>query len=1112
MKVDLSIKKSSFVLLILFMISWQVYPQGATVTKLGEWNSGDMMDVAAAGNYVYCAAGAGGLYILDVSTPGSPKKTGSILIPEARRVTLSGSYAYVIESYDKLHIVDISDPSSPSVTGTYQNGDKIRAVAIAGNYAFVGCGYIYKGYYDGKLIILDISNPAAPVETGEIRDKEDIADIAVSGSYAYTCSYTWNMAGGQLGELQVFDISDVYSPAKISSLDTGGGAYRLFVRGNYVYMADGSTGLHVIDISDPHSPTLTGNIDTIESYGVFVDGNYAYNVGRGLDIIDISNPANPVLTGQYKNDTITSTVSVYVKGNYAFLAAYSDGMLVMDVSKPASPSLTGEYDPSSRPSLVEVSGNYAYLGSVEGLHIIDIADNSSPQFVSSYELGYLTSLQGMEIKGNYLYLATNKGLEVIDISNPLSPLQAAFVSLNYGAIAIAIDGNYAYLVSGWNLLDSTYYFLVIDISSPTTPSLLKSIEIDHSAYELFISGNYAYAVHYGGMAIIDIANPSAPSFAGFYTEQTYIRSVCGSGNWLYLAVRNPGANGLTVLDIANPTSPRLTGKVVTAGYVQLALSGNFVYAAAGDSGLHVIDVSNPSAPKKAGSYETGGNNHEGSLYGVDISGDKIYGAERDLGNLYIFSVSFYSQLFLDKTQFNFVGILGDDEPQPQTLSISNSGVGTINWTVATDQSWLSCTPSVGTDAGQVSVSIDTAGLTPGKYTGNITVSAPGAQDSPQTAAVTFTYYDPQQLTGPFGEFATPIDGSTVRSSIAVTGWALDDIGLESVKIFRQAGKELVYIGDAVFVEGARPDVQAAYPGYPDNHKAGWGYMLLTNFLPGGGNGTFILHAVAQDVEGNRTTLGTKTILCDNDNAVKPFGAIDTPEQGGLASGSYYVNFGWALTPMPNAIPTDGSSIDVWVDGVKLGHPTYNQYRSDIAELFPGYANSDGAVGYFYLDTTHYTNGVHTIQWTVTDDAGNTDGVGSRYFTIQNSGREQARHSAAAPQYRDMVQDMMMENPEPVTVKKGYGDDSTLRLVRPNHKGNIHIQLTELQRLEIRFEPGTVNVSSLPIGSALNPETGTFTWAVGPAFLGPHRLVFGVKRRDGRFYKTTVWVNIIAKTE
>ena len=55
----------------------------------------------------------------------------------------------------------------------------------------------------------------------------------------------------------------------------------------------------------------------------------------------------------------------------------------------------------------------------------------------------------------------------------------------------------------------------------------------------------------------------------------------------------------------------------------------------------------------------------------------------------------------------------------------------------------------------------------------------------------------------------------------------------------------------------------------------------------------------------------------------------------------------------------------------------------IAALFPGYANTNGAVGYFVLDTTTLTNGVHTIAWVVRDSAGNASGIGSRYFTVVN---------------------------------------------------------------------------------------------------------------------------------
>jgi uncharacterized repeat protein (TIGR01451 family) len=234
---------------------------------------------------------------------------------------------------------------------------------------------------------------------------------------------------------------------------------------------------------------------------------------------------------------------------------------------------------------------------------------------------------------------------------------------------------------------------------------------------------------------------------------------------------------------------------------------------------------------------------------------------------------------------------------------------------------------------------------------------------------------------PFGSFDTPAATSNVSGSVGFTGWALAAAGIAKVDIWREQSSGLVYIGAASFVTGSRPDVQSRYPNYLDNGASGWGYLMLTNELPGA-NGTFQIHAIAHDVNNASTDLGTKTIVVDNADATQPFGSIDTPTQGGTESGTF-VNFGWALTPPGKSIPVDGSTIWVFIDGVRIGHPVYDNYRSDIATLFPGYANSQGAVGYYYIDTTQLTNGLHTISWTVTDSAGVASGIGSRYFTVQN---------------------------------------------------------------------------------------------------------------------------------
>lgn len=248
----------------------------------------------------------------------------------------------------------------------------------------------------------------------------------------------------------------------------------------------------------------------------------------------------------------------------------------------------------------------------------------------------------------------------------------------------------------------------------------------------------------------------------------------------------------------------------------------------------------------------------------------------------------------------------------------------------------------------------------------------------------------------FGSVDTPANNSTgIAGAIGVTGWALSAAGIESVGVWRApvtgetpSSNGLIFLANAAMVPGARPDVSADYPEYPQNNT-GWGMQVLTNELPnssgagGLGNGTFQLHALATNGIGMVTDIGSTTITVDNKDSVLPFGTIDTPATGATASGASYVNFGWALTPLPAYIPQNGSTITVFIDAKPVGHPIYNNYRADIATLFPGLTNSNGAVGYYRIDTTAMTNGLHTISWGVTDSAGHRTGIGSRFFIVQN---------------------------------------------------------------------------------------------------------------------------------
>jgi len=473
----------------------------------------------------------------------------------------------------------------------------------------------------------------------------------------------------------------------------------------------------------------------------------------------------------------------------------------------------------------------------------------------------------------------------------------------------------------------------------------------------------------------------------------------------------------------------------------------------------------------------------------------------------------------------------------------------MDWRISADERWLTIAPAAGNGPTALVIGIADYAATdswPGLYRGTITVVDEMALNNPRTITVDLRVKAAGTAIAPFGSFDSPIDGAAgLAGAIPVTGWALDDVEVVRVEIKREpaAGDPpgavgadgLVYLGDAVFVPGARPDVEALYPEIPLNHRAGWGYMLLTYGLPDRGNGTFVLHAVATDAEGHVVSLGTKTIFCSNATAVKPFGTIDTPTQGGFAPGNPFLNFGWVLTPFPKTVPKDGSTITVFIDGVRVGTlgawpNLYNQFRPDVAAAFPGLNNSNGAVGVFFLDTSAQDEGIHTIQWIAVDDAGQADGIGSRYFYVSGGAGPpgpvrtelcpaDARGTAAGRAMRPAT--------SPIRLRSGFRPDSLGVSVGPDEAGAYRIEMHEAGRIVLDLAPesgqsggrriggpwtGFLRVGEeerpLPIGSTLDPAAGRFSWMPGPGFLGEYELVFRAADAGGSRAEFRVVVRIV----
>jgi hypothetical protein len=453
---------------------------------------------------------------------------------------------------------------------------------------------------------------------------------------------------------------------------------------------------------------------------------------------------------------------------------------------------------------------------------------------------------------------------------------------------------------------------------------------------------------------------------------------------------------------------------------------------------------------------------------------------------------------------------------PEVFHITNAEQADATYSATADAPWVSISAPTGHTPASLRVAVDPAAaspLVPGFYTARIAVSSSVAPTVQSVVTVYMTVFAAGATSTPFGVFETPFTGATnLAGAVPVTGWALDSFGIARVSIFRDSvvgeANGLVWIGDATRVRGARPDVRSGYVTFPATDRSGWGYMLLSNVLPGGGNGTFTFTVVAENLEGNRVTLGRRTVTFNNAAAINPFGTIDVPAQGETVSGTI-VNRGWVLTPAAKTVPIDGSTIKVYIDGALFAPVTaYNLPRPDVKSYFPSLANSNGPEASVSIDTTQFADGVHTIEWGVIDDGGAPEGIGSRYFTIQNGSASQVQR-ADTSQAASVVEKMRVLRTD-VWSRQGVDDAAWAVRAGRDASGERIVRARRGARLEVFLDPtlrsacGTYDghllsgnvAGTLPDGASLDDRHGIFRWQPTAWFTGTYRFVFVQRGCDG----------------
>jgi hypothetical protein len=305
--------------------------------------------------------------------------------------------------------------------------------------------------------------------------------VRVAGHYAY-------LADGTAG-LQVIDVSDPAHPARVGGCCAGGLADDVDVAGNRAYVADFYAGLLIVDVSDPSNPVQLGRLDPVDFGEQIAEGpnslqvvnQFAYVIDDDgdLQIVDVSDPAHPFRVGNY---FVTNgwARGLQVTGDHAYLVGSIPvgeddeiGFLeILNLSQPATPVRIGYTETASRLYGVAVAGQFAYLvGQEPNLTVVDVTNPTTPLPVSVFDpIPPFGWSQAVQIVGHHAFLGRpDPGLMVVDVTNPADPFRLAEyrVGEEDESCDVHVVGNYAYVARG------SAGLLIFEIIGPQITSVTR---------------------------------------------------------------------------------------------------------------------------------------------------------------------------------------------------------------------------------------------------------------------------------------------------------------------------------------------------------------------------------------------------------------------------------------------------------------------------------------------------------------------------------------------------------------------------------------------------------------------------------------------------------------
>lgn len=489
---------------------------------------------------------------------------------------------------------------------------------------------------------------------------EPMTQIHLSSNYNEIVVWADSAFAASNWGLEIFALNP--SPIRIGEIATPGNAQAVAIDRENVYIADRTSGVHVIEVNQQSSPriikTLGGFQDARDVH--LANGNlYALDAVRGLLVFnqqDVLNNQTPHPRRTFQTAGTPFKVSTNDEGTI-YLSDNASGLYILTPDPLGGFTVTGTV-----PLLAldfEIQGKYALTVSND-LRISNIGAPLAPELISRIN----TSGQASSVKffEGLLYLTDHQaGLHIVDVNSPHRPRlisshptvgSAEDVALRYSAAENAI---YAYIADGKGGIQT------LDVTKRDTPIWINRYDASGTAYGLDVNSEgdkttIAIANGTGGLKIAELTDRHngkiAQDIRGFNGDQGVL-SVQIEKQHAFVGT----AEGMTIVNLETgetlthiSTAAPVWGIAIIDGYVYLCAKSLIIvdirdlgrgqiisrreftgsaykidfntshaFVASLEGGVHILDISEPAIPRLIGHFAT-----DGAATNVALAGEFVY--------------------------------------------------------------------------------------------------------------------------------------------------------------------------------------------------------------------------------------------------------------------------------------------------------------------------------------------------------------------------------------------------------------------------------------------------------------------------------------------------------